>query len=163
MRRFSIDAWWYGAALWLYPPAFRREFRDELSSDFEDGRSEALAAGTTRARWRFRAQLLLDLSRSLPVEWIRSGLPLVAVLAALLSMSTFVLLAQAASYVTFEAQSPAQPDADVVDLVLLASVSVAIIAATIVFTLWFARVPRWRPRRQPLGPPAILASRRRRV
>jgi hypothetical protein len=162
MRRLSIDAWWYGAALWLYPPAFRREFQDELSSDFEDGRSEALAAGTARARWRFRAQLLLDLSRSLPVEWIRSGLPLVALLAAVVPMSAVYLLALGVSRVRIVLGPRALADADVIGVVLLASVCVTLIAMTIVLTLWFARPPRWQPRRLSLGPPAILASRRRR-
>jgi hypothetical protein len=140
-----VDAWLYRAALHLYPPAFRHEFMDEMVHDFEEARAEARAAGS-RDLWRFHLRLVVDLSRSLPLQWFRSGLPLIAALSALVPLSATYLIARALRRFVVVMPAPSA-DAEAIGLVLLASVTIALIAMTIVLTLWFAHplVSRRRP------------------
>ena len=62
----------YGWLLRLYPRAFRERFGAAMESDFRGMRA---AAHGPRGRARAWGVALLDLARSVPREWARSGLP----------------------------------------------------------------------------------------
>src|SRR6185295_11324783 len=77
-----IEARLYRAALRLCPDAFRRDHGDEMMCDFDDARSEAAASGA-RAVWAFRLLVAADLGRTLVVQWLRTGLPVIGCTAAI--------------------------------------------------------------------------------
>jgi putative ABC transport system permease protein len=57
-------------ALWLYPPAFRRKYGEQIEDDVQEVWSVATPG---RARMRSARRLLTDLGRSLPREWAREA------------------------------------------------------------------------------------------
>jgi hypothetical protein len=127
----------YRRMLILYPARFRNQFRVEMARDFEEASRDAL---DTPRCWRTLASLwalvAADFLRTLAIQWLRTGLPLVAVMAAFVTSGTVSALAWI---------WPAPPvassgsDSDIVFLVLLAAVVILIIASTIVFSLLFLR------------------------
>ena len=127
----------YRAALYLYPPRFRREFGAEMAADFEDARRDGLGC------WQFGA----DLIGSLVVQWLRTGLPVVIVLA---MAWPIVLLSAVARYwrPVFFQLPPRSQDEDVIALVMLVTVVLFIVVATVMFTLCFAIRPIRRRRRR---------------
>ena len=99
------------------------------------------------ARRRLYAALAADLARTVPLQWARSGLPLIAVLSAIVPLSAVYVIARVMRQMVVVMPIP-EADADVIGVVLIASVTVALVAMTIVLTLWCAHP---------------LVSRRRRV
>jgi hypothetical protein len=140
----SFDARLYRAALYLYPPVFRRDFSAEILCDFDQARDEA-AGG--RGLWAFRAELLADLAVSLPRQWLSSGWP--AILGGALG-GPFIMASGVARLWQWQGPLVVLPaghaDADAIGLILLATVSLVVIASTIVFTLWLAPSPHRRRR-----------------
>ncbi len=140
----------YGAVLYLLPPAFRREFGDEMARDFAEARREASLVGRARDLWRFRARMALDLLAAAVVQWLHTGLPAFVLVAAIASAGTISALASFWPNLTWSL--PAEtPQADTIGLVLLVTVVLLVIVATIIFTLWWTRrftrpLPRRRPR-----------------
>jgi hypothetical protein len=133
----SIGVRCYRAVLFLYPARFRQQFQIEMARDFEDASHDALAAHRRSialvALWMLVAG---DLVRTLAIQWLRTGLPLVALVAAFATSGTVSVLAWI---------WPAEPavfpsgDSDLMLLVLIVSVVMLVIVATIVFSLWFLR------------------------
>ena len=141
-RRFGSRV--FRAALYLFPPGFRREFGDEMRWDCDEARAAidrdvpALNSRAHRlARWRLYSTLAADLARTVPLQWARSGLPLIAVLSAIVPFAAVYVIARVMRRMVVVMPVP-EADADVIGVVLLVSVTIALVAMTIVFTLWFA-------------------------
>jgi len=132
----SVDVWTYRALLALYPPAFRREFHDEMLEDFVLALGEARASGPRAVR-QFRRHTVIDAAYSLPLQWFRSAWP--ALLGALLVLPVFwgSWLGSHLGKRTRFVLPAGSPERDVLGLVLLATVSVVLIATTIIVTVLF--------------------------
>jgi hypothetical protein len=143
----SIDQIVYQAAIRLYPPRLRRAFASELVRDFVDARTDVVERHEPRGLWAFRAGMLGDFLRSLPVEWWRSGWPIIAALAVLgTTAPSFLLLRVWPRQVVFV--PPGAFDRDVVTFQILVVSLMFVIASTIIITTWSTR-PRRIIRRRP--------------
>jgi hypothetical protein len=142
----SLDARCYHAALFLCPPAFRREFSREILLVFDEARQEARLAAGGSGLWPFRARMSADLAITIARQWLRTGWPIVAPLAILYPFAASSALASLWKLIPFRIPS-GTPDADVLMLELLAAVVLLIVAATIILTLWFTRPLLYRRRR----------------
>jgi hypothetical protein len=131
----SFDARLYRVGLSLYPPAFRRDFATDMLRDFNDARTETQSSGRHRDLWILRARMGTDLLRTISLQWLRTGLPLIAVLSltcALVAAATLVSL-----WPRMDLDLPSgTADADAIALALLAVTVVIFIASTIMLTLW---------------------------
>ena len=128
----------FEAALHLYPPAFRREFGVEMARDVREASKESDSSGGWRNVTRFWLAIAGDVLMTVPLEWCRTGLPLLALLSALPGVAFLGML------VRLERQPwivvPEQvADREILALLLLVTVLLFLILATIMFTLWFAR------------------------
>jgi hypothetical protein len=135
-----FDARLYRAALRLCPPEFRRDHGVEMAGDFDEARSEVAARGSS-ARWRLRVVLGLDVSRTIVVQWLRTGLPAIGAVAVGCTLLLAAGVAAVARTVTMRIR-PDTATSEGVGVVLLAAVAVMVIVATIVFNLCL-----YRPRR----------------
>ena len=127
----------YRAALYLYPPRFRREFGAEMAADFDDARRDGLA------RWL----LGIDLIGSIVIQWLRTGLPVIIAMAIAWPVVIFSAVARYWRPM-FLMLPPQSRDAEVLTLVMLVTVVLFIVVATVMFTLCFAIRPIRRPRRR---------------
>jgi hypothetical protein len=134
----SPDTRVYRAVLWLCPSGFRREFADEMVRDFDDAHSEVTSMGA-RDMWRLRLVMAVDLVRTASVQWARTGLPVIAVLSLTVALALAEGLATVARHATFEIPVDGT-HAEAIGVLLLATISVFLIAMTMVLTLWV-----WRP------------------
>jgi hypothetical protein len=139
-----LESQWYRMALWLCPPVFRREHGDEMSRDFDEARGEAAARGQG-ALWSLRLLMTIDLVRTVGVQWLRTGLPAIA----LVSISVQLAVAEGLATIARHATIP-MPDnvahADAMGILLLAVTSIVLIAMTIAINLWVTRLNRRRRR-----------------
>jgi hypothetical protein len=142
----SLDARCYYAALFLCPPAFRREFSREILLVFDEARQEARLAASGHGLWSFRARMSADLAITIARQWLRTGWPIVAPLAILYPLAASSALATLWRRIPFQIPG-GTADADVLLLELLAAVVLLIVAATIILTLWFTRPLLYRRRR----------------
>ena len=145
MRSISISAVEsrvYRAALSLCPPGFRRDHGDEMARDFDDARQEA--ADSTAAIWTVRACMAIDLVRTFAVQWVRTGLPVIAVASIVFSLAIAAGIVTMAQRVS--ARMPSGFEQEETIVVLLAQISVVLIATTILISLWVGRLVR--PRRK---------------
>ena len=147
LRRLPVAIRIYGAALWLCPPSFRRQYGDQMLRDFVEARADARAAGDPRAVRRFAAQMTIDLARTLVIQWIRTGAIAVAAGAMLCALSLVSALVAFVQRIQVDLP-PRALEFDVLFVVLIISVIVVIIASTIIFTQWFAASIRRQPRRR---------------
>ena len=125
----------------LCPPAFRRDYAADMLLDAADARAEADAAGQPDRLWRWRIQITLDFVRTLGVQWLRTGVPVIAIVAAAIPLAIVAGLASVARRVRVEIPADL-PDAEAIGLVLLATLAFCFIAMTIVLTLWTSRLLR---------------------
>jgi hypothetical protein len=133
----SLDTRCYQAALYLYPPAFRREFSREIVRVFNEARHESEVASPGGGLWAFRAWMIADLARTIVLQWIRTGWPFIVVISTLYPLvvaSAVSILWRPTPYV-----SHGTSEADVIVLALLSAVVLVVIATTIILTLWFTR------------------------
>jgi hypothetical protein len=146
----SFDITLYRAGLQLCPPAFRRDFSAEMLRDFDAARTEAQSSGRRRDLWALRAQMGSDLLRTIAVQWLRTGLPLIAVLALAVALIAAASLVSVwpRMYVDLPAGTA---DADVIAVALLAVTVVIFIASTIMLTLWIMPALLRRPSRHARG------------
>ena len=133
----------YGAALYCYPPTFRREFAAEMIRDFHEARHEPHVLAGRRQMWGFRRQMAADLVKSVALQWLRSDMPLLLVLSLLGPLASTTAMATLLR--------PAKPlvrhgtDDDMLVLLMVVVTLLLVITATIIFTFWFAhRVTRRR-------------------
>jgi len=141
----SLDARLYRAAQYLYPPAFRREFSEEIVRVFDESRLDTIMAGDGRALWRFRARMAVDLADAIVRQWLRSGWPVFVGASLLYSLTMVSALASVWRRAPLVLPR-AITDADVIALTLLAAIVLVIIATTIILTLWFTRPLLYRRR-----------------
>jgi hypothetical protein len=142
--RPSLDRRIYDAALYLYPPAFRREFSPEMLRDFDEAQSETWCHRGQRAM--FLAHIGADLLRSVVWQWWRSGLPAIAVVSAASTLLSIAAISRLWPIRPME--MPVSPaDRELVGLLLLTIVAILLIAATIVLTIWATPIRSVRRRR----------------
>jgi uncharacterized membrane protein YidH (DUF202 family) len=147
----SVEGQCYRIALMLCPPLFRREHGDEMTRDFEDLRGEAAARGNG-ALWTLRLAMTLDLVRTVGVQWLRTGLPVIAIVAASVQLAIAVGLAafaQLAAIAMPQADHVTHADAEVMGILLIGITSLLVIVMTIAINLWVTRLNRRRRCRQP--------------
>jgi hypothetical protein len=144
----SLDSRLYHAALFLYPPAFRREFSSEMILDFNEARDETQQAGDGRGLWAFRADISADLVSTVVLQWMRTGWPVIVLLSMIVPLTAASALATLWKR-THIVLPHGSPDADVITLVLMVVVVLLVIAATIIFNHWFTRPLLNRHRRRP--------------
>jgi hypothetical protein len=128
----------YHAVLFLYPPAFRRQFSSEMARDLDEAIEEAGGAGRPRDLLALWTRVGADFATSVVVQWLRTGLPVLF----LCSIISAIVAASVAANV-LPRQAFAMPataaDRDLMTLIVLAGVVLLVIAATILFTFWFSR------------------------
>ena len=135
------DARVYAALLRLYPPAFQTAFLEDMVRDFLDARAEAEPRGRV---WLY-VRTGGDLGRSLPVQWWRTGWPVILCAAALVPIGLASTVAAVWPRDPFPV-SPAAPDRDGLILAVLAIVVLFVIFSTILITLWANQFLRRRRR-----------------
>ena len=128
----------YRGALWLFPAAFRREHGAEMARDFDEARQEA---DSTSAFLLLRACISIDLVRTLAVQWVRTGLPIIAVASILLSLGIAEGLATIARRASVRMPDGLEHE-DTVVVLFMAEISVVLIAMTIFISLWVGRLTR---------------------
>jgi hypothetical protein len=138
----SFEGRLYRAALSLFPAHFRREHGTEMARDFDQARQETDSAS---AFWLLRACISIDLVRTLAVQWIRTGLPVIAVASVLLSLALAEALAAIARRASVRIPAGIEHEDELVVL-FMAQISVVLIALTILLSLWVGRLTRRRRR-----------------
>src|SRR5262245_7487114 len=139
----SLESRLYRSALLLFPAAFQRDHGDEMARDFEEARQEA--ADSYRAIWSLRLCMAIDLARTLAVQWVRSGLPIISVASIFISLAIAEGLAVIARRASVRMPAGIQHE-DTVVLLFMAEIIVVLIAMTILISLWVGRLMR--PRRR---------------
>ena len=144
-RPRGIGARIYGAALFLCPPAFRREFSTEMTRDVDDAAEDMRSAGGA-ASLMLWIGITIDLASTVVVQWLRSGWPVLAAC----SIAGAIAATRVAANMLLHEPLPVPAsahDRDLMTLMLLTGTVLLVIVSTIVFTFWFSRpLPRRRPR-----------------
>ena len=126
----------YRLFVYLYPPAFRREFGSQMACDFEDATCDAWRDGRWLAVVPLWMDIGCDLAWTVAAQWLRNGLPVVTVLSALgTAMYTFAVTAFL--WRPFQSVSPHPRNEDEVVMLVLATMVVLLAAAVITFTVCF--------------------------
>jgi hypothetical protein len=145
-RLTSAGARIYYAAIFLCPPAFRREFSAEMARDVDAQVEEVRRSGGAVDRAVLCARLSADLAVTLIVQWLRSGFPALAACALAAAFAATQVAASMLPHAALPVPLTAH-DRDVMTLMLLTGTVLLVIVATIVFTFWFSRpAPRRRRR-----------------
>jgi hypothetical protein len=134
----STEGRLYRAALTLLPATFRREHGAEMARDFDEARQEA---DGTRAFLLLRAGISIDLVRTLAVQWVRTGLPLIAIASILLSLALAEALAAIARRTSVRMPDGLEHE-DALVVLFMAEILVVLIAMTIFISLWVGRLMR---------------------
>jgi hypothetical protein len=137
-RLASVGSRLYSAALFLYPPGFRREFSSEMARDFTEATEDTRLAGRQSDLLALWARVGADLARTVVVQWIRTGLPVLAVCSVAGAVVAASVAANVLPRVPFTVPA-ASADRDLMTLILLTGVVLLVIVATILFTFWFSR------------------------
>jgi hypothetical protein len=145
----SLDCRLYRAGLALCPASFQREYAAQMVEDFTEALDEASRASGRASLWRLRGEYGFDLVRTFGVQWTRSGLPLIGLAALVVTLTLVEVLANFVVKRSTFVLPADLANADLIGLLILATVSVFIVASTICITLWAA-------------PPARRTTRRRR-
>jgi len=127
----------YKTALYLYPPAFRREFSGEMLRDFHDARHEPHVLAARRQLWAFRRRMAADLVRSIPLQWARSGWPAIVAISLVGPLLSAVAAGTLVRPAHFKVPSGTDRD-DLLAMLVVVLLTLFIVAATIIFTFWFA-------------------------
>lgn len=143
----DLDTAIYRQAVRLYPHGFWRTFHDELESDFDDGRADALEHGWPALCW-FWLRAAGDLIVSLIREWLRTPWIPVLIAAASISLTLFSFAAFKVRQWPQHLQWPPrglQPDshADSLGMLVLLIVGALIpIVGTILGSMWMLLLQR---------------------
>ena len=140
----TLDGRLYRAALSLYPAVFRHDHADEMARDFDEARHEAAADGG-RALWLLRCLMAIDLVRTLAVQWVRTGLPVIALASVVAPLAIAEGLATVARRATVQIPNGLE-DEEAVIVIFLAVIAVVLIEMTILLSLWVGRLTQ--PRRR---------------
>ena len=136
-RLRGVGARVYYAALFLCPPAFRREFSTEMARDVDDAAEDMRSAGGAAALMLWIG-IAADLAATVVVQWLRSGWPVLATC----SIAGAIAATRVAASMLWHEPLPVPAsahDRDLMTLMLLTGTVLAVIVATIVFTFWFLR------------------------
>ncbi len=135
----------YRLLLRLYPSSFRREFGHEMALDFDEAGREAWNDRQWEGLIAFWGRMSADFAATVAIQWMRTGLPAIALVSVLVAMGVTSAAAQIVPRGPMG--STFTPDErDLAMLILLVGVVLSVIAATIAFTLCFTR-PLMRRRR----------------
>lgn len=132
----GIAARIYRLLVWLYPPAFRRQFAFEMACDFDEATSDAWREGRWLAVVPLWMRLGHDLTWTVVIQWLRHGLPVVAVVPAL-ATTMAVLAGASAIWRSLQPRALLTGDAGLRLLLFFATMVVLIAAAVITFTVAF--------------------------
>jgi hypothetical protein len=128
----------YRALLRLYPLRFQEEFASDMALDFADASDEAWLQQRWTGLCALWVRVAADLTRSLVGQWIRTRIPLFALLALVVALTTVsTLFAVAPSGPLIVNVKP--HDRELVELVLITACMLLIVAATIIMTVCFLR------------------------
>jgi len=139
----SVESRVYRAALSLCPAGFRRDHGDEMARDFDEARQEA--ADSTAALWLVRACMSIDLVRTFAVQWVRTKVPVIAAVSAVIALAIAEVLAAIARRASVRMPVGIEHE-DAVVVLFMAEILVVLIAMTILISLWVGRLTR--PRRR---------------
>ena len=139
----TLESRLYRAALSLCPATFRRDHGDEMARDFDEARQEA--ADSYRAAWVLRGCIAIDLARTLAVQWVRTGVPVIAVASIVLSLAIVSGIVAVARRVSVRIPDGLEYE-DTLVVLFMAQITVVLIATTILLSLWVGRLMR--PRRR---------------
>ena len=147
--RSSVAAVVYRTVLRLYPLRFQEEFASDMALDFADASDEAWMQRHWTGLLAVWCRSAADVVRSLTRQWMRTRLPVVALISGVIALSTAVLAQTVVPRGPFLAQVRPN-DRELVILILLTACVVLVIASTIIFTQWFLRPLLYRgsPRRR---------------
>jgi len=126
----------YETALYLYPPAFRREFSGEMLRDFNDARQEPHVLADRRQLWAFRGRMAADLAKSIPLQWGRSGWPAIVALSLVGPLLSGLAARTLVRPAHFTIPSGTDQD-DLLAMLVVVLLMLFIVVATIIFTFWF--------------------------
>jgi len=143
-RPRGIGARVYRAALFLCPPAFRREFSTEMARDVDDAAEDMRSAGGAAALLLWIG-IAADLAATVVVQWLRTGWPVLAAC----SLAGAIAATRVAANMLLHEPLPVPANAhdrDLMTLLLLTGTVLLVIVATIVFTFWFCNPVRRRHR-----------------
>ena len=136
----------YYAALFLCPPAFRREFAAEMARDVDEALAELESEPAERDLPFLWTDLGADLARTIARQWMRTGLPLLLPCSGLAAIAASSLAARTLAHEPLVAPVTAA-DRDLMTLIVLTGVVLVVIVSTILFTFWFSRPLLRRQRR----------------
>ncbi len=143
----AVATYIYQACLLVYPATFRREFGDEMVSDFE----EATADAWQDRRWvgvlALWTLVFVDFTRTVAIQWLKTGLPALIALSALWSTMIATLIAQQFVPHAPILATPRTPDEEVSLMLVGMGVLIWLIAAIIAVTGWFWMLVIGRKRR----------------
>lgn len=136
----------YYAATFLCPPAFRREFSAEMAQDVDDAIEETRLDERPNAVVALWSEIGADLARTVALQWLRTGLPILLPCALFSAVVVTTVAAQVLRYDGL-AMPSAAADRDLITLIVLTGVVLLVIVSTILFTFWFSRPLLRRQRR----------------
>jgi hypothetical protein len=128
----------YYAATFLCPPAFRREFSAEMAQDVDEAIEETRLEGQPHALVALWSEIASDLARTVALQWLRTGLPILLPCALLSAVVATTVAAQVLRHDGL-ALPAAAADRDLMTLIVLTGVVLLVIVSTILFTFWFSR------------------------
>lgn len=135
----------YRLLIRLYPSSFRREFGHEMTLDFDEAGREAWNDRRWEGLITFWGRMSADIAVTVAIQWMRTGLPAIALVSVVVAMGVTGAAAQIVPRGPMG--STLTPDErDLAMIILLIGVVLSVIAATILFTVWFTR-PLTRRRR----------------
>jgi hypothetical protein len=139
----------YRALVYLYPPAFRRQFASEMASDFHDATREAWHDGGWLTVTRLWIHIGRDLLRTAAAQWLRNGPSVVFVLSAASAAICGFAITQIPRR-PFQPASLSPIDQDKVVLLFLATLVILLAVIVILFTVcfWLLAPRRSRPARR---------------
>ena len=128
----------YKALLHLYPSTFRDEFGEEMACDFDEATDEAWTIGGWTRVLSAWSTVARDLLCSIPVQWLRSGVPILLATSVVWTLSFWVVIAQdVPQRDTRILVPPKNPDHEMQIMLLGLAVVVVLIAAIVLTTGWF--------------------------
>jgi hypothetical protein len=128
----------YRTLLRLYPLRFQEEFAADMALDFADASDDAWMEKRWLGLVGVWARTGIDLAHSLPLQWLRTRLPLFALVGFVVALTT---TAAAVSLIPDQPILPnvTTPDRDSIVLLLLTACLLLVIAATIILNVCFLR------------------------
>ena len=138
VARSSVADVIYRAILRLYPARFQEDFASDMALDFADASDEAWIERRWTGLIGVWTGSAVDVARSLTLQWMRTHLPLIAIVSFGIALSTAAIAQTITPKGPFFANVKPN-DRELVILILLTACVLLIIASTIIFTLWFLR------------------------